>query len=98
MELACAILYHNCASSIENHVIMTQHPDGEGGILFLMWIPLAWCFLVCKIALEIEGGLEPKVFHGITLGHNEDLIRCWRPCYNFQGHSGAKQVKFGRLW
>ena len=53
---------------------------------------------MCKIALEIEGGLEPKVFHGITLGHNEDLIRCWRPCYNFQGHSGAKQVKFGRLW
>ena len=26
----------------------------------------------------------------IKLGHDEDLIRFWRPCTNLQGHSGAK--------
>ena len=30
----------------------------------------------------------------ITFGHDEGLIRCWWPSSNFQGHSGAKYVKF----
>ena len=30
----------------------------------------------------------------VTLGHDEDLIRFWSPCINFQGQRGAKCVKF----